>query len=449
MAPLDAELPRPRRERDVVRLDGQVPDRAALEHLDAVLRPADSELIVLLRGHVAGDARLLRRQIERHGQTEHHLLLPDPEESRRFDGTVEAVPTAPQTVGRLGEVVAVALRRLHPAPLHARPRVHKGHRLGETLRHGVGDAVGLDEEPRRAVVTGGEPAVLTESHRCQVDLTSRDVVHHPLVELAEPQMDHPPISSRIVHQIGMAAALEQVAAQVAIGQHRVPRIALEWAIDVRPAGINDHVAVLRASLGRHQVIIAADLVEMRALEEPPARALPDAASGGELLARLDVDLALDDAMLPGIIRAVGHEIDLVALKIEGGVDAVLLDVDRVRPFAVDVVCPNVEIAAMGDIGRDHVEPPIPITDGRRIDAAGRIRLHERELALAREDVADLRPIDQVMALEERHAGEELERAGHEIIGVADTAAAGIREKARDHGVSVLHRVPPVLFLLPL
>jgi hypothetical protein len=91
-----------------------------------------------------------------------------------------------------------------------------------------------------------------------------------------------------------------------------------------------------------------------------------------------------------------------------------------------------------DIGRDHIKAPVVIADGGREDASGTACFFQGKLAGAGEAVTNLLPVNQIAAVEDRHAREILERTGDEVIILFDAADARIRVKTGNDGVSIFH-----------
>ena len=92
----------------------------------------------------------------------------------------------------------------------------------------------------------------------------------------------------------------------------------------------------------------------------------------------------------------------------------------------------------GVVGGHHVESAVVAADSRRENSAGAVYLVEHYLRAAGEDVAYLLPVHEVFALEQRNAGEILERtAYHEVLSVV-CAYAGVRVKAFDYWVVIYH-----------
>ena len=61
---------------------------------------------------------------------------------------------------------------------------------------------------------------------------------------------------------------------------------------------------------------------------------------------------------------------------------------------------------------------------------------KRKLAVTRQNVADLLPVEQIAAVPQRHAGKKLKRAVDEIVILPDAADARIRVKAGDNRVFI-------------
>ena len=92
------------------------------------------------------------------------------------------------------------------------------------------------------------------------------------------------------------------------------------------------------------------------------------------------------------------------------------------------------------IGRDQPEAAVVMTQGRGEDPAAVDRLALVQLAHAIEDVADLRPPDQVAAVEDRHGREVLEGGDGDVIILAHAADRRVRVEARENRVAA-HAAP--------
>ena len=182
---------------------------------------------------------------------------------------------------------------------------------------------------------------------------------------------------------------------------------------------------------------------MRRFGIASAGAAPGGASGRELFAGADVDLA--DAH---VAVAIGEEINLsVVVKQQGRVDARLIDIDRVAPFARRIGRRNIEIPAAGDVGRDHVEHAVVPADGGGEDAAGGLGLLQRQLRGTGQAVPDLLPMHQILAVEHRHAGEEFKRRSYQIIVLSHAANAWVGIESRNNWIlKMRHLLVPPIFL---
>src|SRR5699024_1425320 len=168
-----------------------------------------------------------------------------------------------------------------------------------------------------------------------------------------------------------------------------------------------------------------------------AGAVPDDLRLAEPLSGFKIDREHADAGPAALVAVRPGVVDgAVVVPEQRGVDAALVDVDRLRPFAADVVRPDEEVAAVRHIRRNHVKPAVAPADRRRIDAARGAAVFERKLAVARQHVADLLPVQQIAAVPQRHAREKLERAVDQIIILADAADARVGIEARDDRVLI-------------
>ena len=197
------------------------------------------------------------------------------------------------------------------------------------------------------------------------------------------------------------------------------------------------MAVLRSALGDHQVIPAVLFVHVRPLGAASPRAAPDDLAPAEQTPCREVDLGQMD-----LARALRRqEIRLsVVVEEEVRVDAALAHIDRVGPFARRVLRRDVKIPAAGHVGRDHVERAVVVADRRRVDAIPHADVLQAGLRGTCDAVADLLPVDQVLAVMDRHAGEIAERAVHHVVIVAHAAHARIGVEARQDRVAVAMRL---------
>ena len=71
------------------------------------------------------------------------------------------------------------------------------------------------------------------------------------------------------------------------------------------------------------------------------------------------------------------------------------------------------------------------------DAAQKARASQ-VVSAALQAMADLAPMDQVAALKDGDSGEKFKAAAGQVKILADPADAGVRIKARQHGIAVFH-----------
>ena len=332
----------------------------------------------------------------------------------RSDGVVDMDPFRPESVA--GDEVVV-LRRLR----------HRGLRERRDPGH-----IRIDP----ALAVHDRPGVPVPADRRKAGLAAQDMVDRSGA-VAETQEHHPPGAVRRLDEVGVAGPLQEVAGGDAalLGQDRVAGVAGIGAADVRTAGDVDLVAHLRAALGDQQVVVAVLLVEVRALGAAVPVPFPDYDGRRLQLESLRVELGEPDAV---------HRPDQVHLPVfpeERGVDARhAVDEDRVAPGTGRILRRHDEIALSAadgvDVGRDHIEFPVVVADRRGEDAAARAAPAQVDLGRTVQDIADLLPVDQITAVEDRHTREILEGAVDQVEIIPDTADARIGVIARNHGVHI-------------
>jgi hypothetical protein len=134
---------------------------------------------------------------------------------------------------------------------------------------------------------------------------------------------------------------------------------------------------------------------------------------------------------------VAREEDAVVEERQRGVNAVAVQPRGLGPPPAGIRRGNDEVATL-HVRRDEKERAVVVAERRRENAAGAGRTGQVELALARERVADRSPIDEVAAMEDRHAGEVLEAAARKVEVAADPTDRGVGVHARQDGVRELH-----------
>ena len=116
-------------------------------------------------------------------------------------------------------------------------------------------------------------------------------------------------------------------------------------------------------------------------------------------------------------------------KSDGSIPLDVRQPDRVRPRAGRVRRGDEEIAAAIDAGVEDVERAVMMLDRRREDAARQAEPVEIELLRPVDHIADLRPVDEVAAAEDRDAREVREGRSDEIIIVAGARDARVGVEA--------------------
>src|SRR3954447_8816078 len=99
---------------------------------------------------------------------------------------------------------------------------------------------------------------------------------------------------------------------------------------------------------------------------------------------------------------------------------------------------HIEVAAARHIRRNHVEGAVVIADSGGEDTSRGSPVSKGKLTLLREDMPDLAPVHKVLTMEQRHAGEILERAGHQEIILPNAANTGVRVEAGNDRIGESH-----------
>ena len=283
-----------------------------------------------------------------------------------------------------------------------------------------------------------EPAVVPECDRNEEYFPSQMVESHPAVYLPEAETENVPVSVFVLYQIAVTYALNDVGSLVAVGENRVPRAAFKVSPRTVGAGAGNHVTVLRAALRRHEVIDAVDVVHMRAFEEPAAGTLPDAPAGSKLAAGEYVDLALHNAGNSAVVLAVAQKVHFALIEEQGGIYTALIHGYRVRPFAVDIVCPDIKIFMCGVVRSHKIETSVVKPQCRRENSAGASYLVEHDLFRTCQCKTYLRPVHQIVALKQRYSGKILKRACRKVIFTVGAAYGRIRVEPLYYRISICH-----------
>ena len=229
----------------------------------------------------------------------------------------------------------------------------------------------------------------------------------PHMYLPEPESKDMPAAVSVLHKVAVTDALNDKRRFISVGKHGVVRTAVERTPHVLRACERYHVTVFRAALSRHEVEKFSDSVHMGAFEIASPRAVPDALAFGQLSACGNVYLALNNAAVAEVVRAVADEEAFSVIKQQRGVYAALIDSHGVAPLSVNIIGVNIKIFMCGVIGRHHVEASLVIAYSGCEHAARTVYLVQHDLFGACQNVTYLRPVHKVGAFKQGHSGEIL------------------------------------------
>jgi hypothetical protein len=207
------------------------------------------------------------------------------------------------------------------------------------------------------------------------------------------------------------------------------------------------VAVFGSSLGKEKVVPAVKKVKVRRLGTFIAAALGNQPGRGQLFSGKRIYFA--KVYSPGISlhSPVGTEPRFTPGKEQGGIDAPLVHINRIRPGAPDVSGVDNEISqppavfAGVSIGGGHVKNPVVEPDGGRIDPPGSAAVLQGKLFRALKAMAQNLPVNQIPAVINRYPGKELERGSNQVIIIPLTADTWIGIKTGNYGVPVgIHNI---------
>src|SRR5690606_12974589 len=139
----------------------------------------------------------------------------------------------------------------------------------------------------------------------------------------------------------------------------------------------------------------------------------------------------------------------VPVEEQGRVDTLKGNGDGSGPRAWWIGGGEDEVAAGRDVGRRR-EEDTSMMAGRRRVYSSRIRgTCERQLARARQTMADLRPMHEIAAVKQRDSRKVFEAAGDQVVVFAHATNARVRIEARQHGISVHRRHESDAFIPPV
>ena len=255
--------------------------------------------------------------------------------------------------------------------------------------------------------------------------------------ITEAQINHPPRAIGCLNEIGMTRSLQYARHRVSafLRQDGIGGIAGVRSIDIATAGNVHLMPHLCATFGNEQVVIAILLVNMRTLGTAVAIAIPHIPRRTLELEGLGVDFNQGN-----MVHRTPTQIHTTIFPKQRGVDAVhTIDEHRVAPRTSGIVGSHDEIACLAliqqvDIGGNHVELALMVTDGRGKDTAAGSTTTQIHLRGSIQHIAYLLPMNQVFAVEHRHSREILERAAHQIEVIPHPANARIRIITWNHGI---------------
>lgn len=191
------------------------------------------------------------------------------------------------------------------------------------------------------------------------------------------------------------------------------------------AGHGDGVKVLRAALRDHQVVPAVLLVDVRRFGCPAVaqRTAPQLGLLSHQRKSVQVDLAEPDVRSGAAQAGCAHVIGpAVVIPEQRRIDAHrAVDPVRLRPVPRRIGGGDDEVAAVVDVGGDHVECAVMVSDCGRKYAAGDGLAVQRQLRRAIQHVPQLFPVDEIAAVKQRHARKIGKAGGHEIKVVVHAA----------------------------
>ena len=212
------------------------------------------------------------------------------------------------------------------------------------------------------------------------------------------------------------------------------------------------MALGRAALGAGQIIPAVAIGEVRALDpdgpgaEIHAPVHQHGAGPVGSLARdvefLDPDGSMAFVFGRALRRAVVQDPGLtLGIDEQRGIDGAFKvgQPDGIAPRPGRVGRGNQEIAAAVDAGVQDVEQPGMMLDGRGEDASGQAKPGEIQLVGSVDRIADLGPVDQVLAVKDRDSREVGEGRGDQVEVVSDPGHRRVGIEACQDRVAVLAR----------
>ncbi len=237
--------------------------------------------------------------------------------------------------------------------------------------------------------------------------------------------------------------------QVALGEHRIAAPGLVWPGDL--AAAVDHLRMLLAgaAFGRGEVVVAIAAEQMRAFDvfgigRRREAGIHDHLTGADQRHAGQIQLLQPDGAVPVVAHlACGHVVvdqpgAAIVIEKQRGIDALGVQPDRVRPRPGRIGGGDQEIAAIAvKTGVGDIEGAGVVADAGGKQAAGQFVVAVVDLGWTVDRVADLVPVHQVAALEDRQAGKVAETGIHQIKIVADAHRRRVRMKTGHDRIAVL------------
>ena len=248
---------------------------------------------------------------------------------------------------------------------------------------------------------------------------------------------------------GRLDAVGTIAVEIALRQDRVDRAGFVGAGYIAAAIYDLRMLVRRAAFRGEQVIPAIHLVDMRAFGPDRVvflhhaaidqqRRLPDQPVAGK------VEFADPDGAVAFVTRGADGRVVIsnpaaaVLVDIERRIDAAEIEDHRIGPGTRRIGRGDEEVAITAYAGVEDVIGAVVIGDGRRIETVtGQRRLRQVDHARAVDGVADLLPVHEVAAVQDRQAGEPREGGVHHVEIVPHLHDRGIGVETGQYGVGEL------------
>ncbi len=139
------------------------------------------------------------------------------------------------------------------------------------------------------------------------------------------------------------------------------------------------MTVFCAALCGHEIVVVPDFIHMRTFQITSAGALPNPLAFSQLFAGFDIDFTLNDTVDILLVMTVADEIGMAVLKIKGRINAVLVHLNGLGPFPVNVIGIYIEIFEGGIVVCNHIKPSVMVSDGWGEYAAGTANLMQLHL----------------------------------------------------------------------